>query len=1542
MSTAGTDVHEGIAVIGLAGRYPGARTIDQFWRNLRDGVESIELFTDEELKAAGVPEHVFNQPGYVRMGTRLGEVDMFDAGFFGYSPREAEIIDPQQRLFLEACWQAVEDGGYDAESYEGLIGVYAGIGMNSYTRYLGLNPAVMSAAGGYQLMLGNDKDYLTTRVSYKMNLRGPSVVVQTACSTSLVAIHHACESLQYFRCDMALAGGVAIPVPETTGYVYQEGMILSPDGHCRAFDAKARGTVAGRGVGVVLLKRLPDALAAGDPIRAVIKGWAINNDGSNKVGYTAPSVEGQAQAIAEALAMANVSPETIGYIEAHGTGTELGDPIEIGALNLVHQAATDRRRYCAIGSLKTNIGHLDTAAGVAGFTKAVLALQHRQIPPSLHFESPNPRIDFQNSPFYVNARLADWQSTGTPRRAGVSSFGIGGTNAHVVLEEAPAVPPSGPSRPSLLLPLSARTPTALDAAADNLLRHLEANPEVSLPDVAYTLQVGRQAFAYRRAITGPDVDSVIRKLKNLDGVPADAAEAIPRRCAFLFSGQGAQYSGMGRELYAVEPVFRDAVDRCAAILEPHLGMDLRALLYPDVAGHADDGRQIEETQFAQPALFVTEYALAQLWQSWGIVPDAMLGHSIGEYVAATLSGVFTLEDALALVATRGRLMQGTERGTMLSVPLSEAQVAPLLGEGLDLAVVNAPEMCVLGGRVDAIDRLEARLAAQGVSCRRLHTSHAFHSSMMEPALEAFTQAVARTPRQAPQIPFVSNVTGTWITADQATAPAYWAQHLRRTVKFDAGVRELLRDSDRVLLEVGPGQVLASLAKVQRPKTEHNLILHSIRPAHQRTSDNVQMANTLGELWTLGVRVDWKAYNEGQDRRRVPLPTYPFERQRYWVDPQPGLMSGSIFQGRAADLADWFYVPSWKRSVVPAPHTAVAGRTGTAVVFLDAAGIGDEIVSRLRAAGRDVVEVAVGADFDSGDGSRFTLRPGEAQHYELLVEHLLARQRTPALCVHLWGVTTGEAEETFEATQERGFYSLLHLAQALADPAATRPIQLEIVTSGVREVTGTERIVAAKATSIGPSRVIGQELTRVSCRSVDVVTPSDDEGRRRLAAQLLAEFESLPLDATVAYRGSHRWIETVEPARLESPEQPVRLREEGVYLITGGLGGISLTLTEYLTRTLRARVALVGRSALPARTEWDAWIESHGGEDQTSRRIASVRALEAAGAELLLLAADVTDAAQMRAAVEAAQQRFGALHGVIHAAGVAGGGIIQLKTREGAERVLGPKVHGTLALAAAVDGVPLDFMLLCSSVNALTGGPGQIDYCAANAFLDAFARQRTGAGAGHTVSINWGTWAEVGMAVETDVPHALKAEREFSLRFGIKPSEGTDAFARILASPLSQVLVHTYDLRPIADATRRRIQQQLNAPATATTPETAAETRSARASAPARHARPTLRTAYEAPVTEVQIGVAEIWRELLGIEQVGLHDDFFELGGHSLLATQVVSRIQDRFRIHVPLRSLFEAKTVAELAERIETLSWVADGQAVGAGVGADDREEMEI
>jgi amino acid adenylation domain-containing protein len=879
------------AVVGMAGRFPGADNVDELWANLRDGVESIRTFSDEELIAAGVPAERLASPHYVKAGAVLDGVDLFDADFFGFTPREAEVLDPQQRLFLECAWQALENAGYDPSRERRPVGVYAGAFMCSYAWNVVAHPEIVESMGPMTLQASLDKDFLATRVSYKLGLRGPSVSVQTACSTSLVAVHFACQSLLLGECDLALAGGVTVRVPQQSGYTFLEGDIASPDGHCRAFDAQARGTVGGNGAAVAVLKRLEDALRDGDTIHAVVRGTAINNDGSLKVGYTAPSVEGQAEVIAAAQAAAGVPPETITYVEAHGTGTALGDPIEVAALTRAF--GTGRPRSCALGSIKTNIGHLDAAAGIAGFLKTVLALEHRQIPPSLHFREPNPRIDFAAGPFYVNAELADWESDGAPRRAGVSSFGIGGTNAHAILEEAPPRDPSGPSRPRQLLLLSARTPAALEEATAELARSLR-RPEAELPplaDIAFTLQSGRQAFAHRRALVCESVDEALAALEGPapERLLTSHARQERRPVAFLFPGQGAQHVDMGGDLYRGEPVFRRAVDAGAELLAPRLGRDLRELLYPSEGRRDAAERELRETRHAQPALFVIEHALARLWMSWGISPAAMIGHSLGEYVAACLAGVFSFEDALALVAVRGELMQSLAAGAMLSVDLPEAELVEVIGTfpELSLAAVNGPSLGTASGPEPAIAALEALLTARGVSHRRLHTSHAFHSALMEPILGPFAEQVARMERRPPSVPCISNLTGSWLTAAEATDPGYWARHLRAPVRFGDGVARLLSEplpaGPPVLLEIGPGRTLASLVRQQAVAGAAPAAISSMRHPKDAEPDDAVLLKALGRLWLAGAEVDWRGFSAGERRRRVPLPTYPFQRRRFWID-----------------------------------------------------------------------------------------------------------------------------------------------------------------------------------------------------------------------------------------------------------------------------------------------------------------------------------------------------------------------------------------------------------------------------------------------------------------------------------------------------------------------------------------------------------------------------------------------------------------------------------------------------------------------------------
>jgi phthiocerol/phenolphthiocerol synthesis type-I polyketide synthase E len=914
-----------VAVVGLAGRFPGARNIAELWENLRQGVESISFFEDAELLRAGVPRELLADAGFVRARGVVAEADRFDAALFGFSPREAQIMDPQQRLFLECAWEALGDAACDPDRFPGAIGVYAGVSQSSYfLSNLLSHPELLRAVSPLELRLGNDKDFLSTLTSYRLNLRGPSVTVATACSSSLVAVHFACQGLLNRECDLALAGGASLTFPQIQGYLYQAGGILSSDGHCRAFDAAASGSVGGDGVGIVVLKRLEDALADHDRIYAVVKGSAINNDGAGKIGFTAPSVEGQAAVITEAQSAAGISADSISYVEAHGSGTPMGDPVEIRALTRAFSAGSEsvRSGYCAVGSVKTNLGHLDAAAGIAGLIKTVLALEHRLIPPSLHFVRPNPAIPFAETPFFVAAEARPWESTGEPRRAGVNSFGIGGTNAHVVLEEAPARAPSGPSRPWQLLVLSAAGEAALERATGDLAAHLTAHPELNFADLAHTSQIGRKALRHRRALVCRDQEDALAALTARDPARLLTGDdpIAGRPVAFLLPGVGDHYPGMASGLYRSEAVFRREVDRCAEILTPLLGTDLRQLLFaggpkaapaapatderggPDLrrmlqsrGGPEPAASALDQTALLQPAVFVVDYALARLWESWGVRPRALLGYSLGEYVAACLAGVFSLADALKVVAWRAGRIAELPAGAMLAVPLPEAAVAELIGsggsgdsggagEGLSLAAVNAAELVVVSGAPEAVSTLAARLGERGVACRRLPTTHAFHSALMEPLAVPFASFLSTIALKAPRLPYVTNVTGTWVTESQATDPEHWARHLCGPVRFAAGLAALGQEPATCLLEVGPGHGLTTLAR-QEGQGGAAVALPSLRPVYDPRPDSAFLLDTLGKLWLAGVEIDWTGFAAGEHRNRVALPGYPFERQRYWIEPR---------------------------------------------------------------------------------------------------------------------------------------------------------------------------------------------------------------------------------------------------------------------------------------------------------------------------------------------------------------------------------------------------------------------------------------------------------------------------------------------------------------------------------------------------------------------------------------------------------------------------------------------------------------------------------
>jgi acyl transferase domain-containing protein/thioesterase domain-containing protein len=1522
-----SDSIDGIAVVGLAGRFPKSRNIGEFWQNLRDGVEMISFFTDEELAALGVNPALLDEPAFVKAKACLEGVELFDARFFGYSPREAEIMDPQQRFFLECAWEALENAGYDSEKYEGSIGVFAGVTMNSYLlNNLYTNSEVMASAGGFQTVMGNDKDHLPTRVSYKLNLKGPSVNVQTACSTSLVAVHLACQSLLNYQSDMALAGGVSITVPQKMGYFYQAEGIVSPDGHCRAFDAKASGTVAGNGVGIVVLKRLADALDDGDTIHALIKGSAINNDGSDKVGYTAPSVSGQAAVILEAQAIAGVDPETISYVEAHGTATPIGDPIEIAALEQAFRTQTDKRGYCAIGSVKSNVGHLDAAAGITGLIKTILSLRHKQLPPSLHYEQPNPKIDFASSPFFVNDRLREWESKGGPRRAGVSSFGIGGTNAHVIVEEAPEVEGSKGQREWQVLVVSAKTESGLEEGGRRLAEQLRREKEnIKLEDVAWTLQVGRRGFGYRRAVVCRTVDDAIAALDSADAGCAVVRSviAVPGESpiVFMFPGQGTQQLNMGLDLYETEERFRIEVDRCAEILKPHLGLDLRTVLYPSQEQKETANEQIQRTELTQPALFVVEYALAKLLDSWGIQPDAMIGHSIGEYVAACLAGVMSLEEALSVVATRGRLMQQQPAGAMLAVGLKESDIRTRLGANLTIAAINSPNACVVSGPTEAVEALQQSLNEEGVWSQKLATSHAFHSQMMDSIVETFTKELRKIKLHAPEIPYISNVTGNWITAAEATDAAYWGRQLRQTVRFGDGLTELLKDGERILLEVGPGQSLCGLARqseVVRTSAQQ-LVIPTLGRENEQASSVEALLMAVARLWTTGTKIDWPRLHEGERRRRIPLPTYPFEPTRCWVEPKRKLSAGisQPAQGRRSDIADWFYAPFWKQSWIGVETGSQNGNKERLkwLVFREKSGIGAELAKSLAQDGHDVVSVIAGKKFKRLNEHDFEINPQERDDYRALLKDLGATNQTPEKLLHLWSVTSQQSHssdiKSLEQSQYRGLYSLLFLAQAISEQNLNRELRIGIVTNNMLEVTGEELIQPEKATVLGLAQVISQEYPNIPCQNIDIVRPkAKSVEERRLICKLIAELSCKSSDKIAAYRRQHRWVRNFEAVRLAEPtEKALRLKDGGVYLITGAAEDAALEIAGYIAGTVKANLVITTRATVPPRDIWECWMAQNGEDHPLSRKLRRVQSLEESGADVMLLNTDVTDEQKLRTTLNQTLERFQAIHGVIYTAadleqGV-GNALRDVSLNECRKHL--QQAHGLLLLEKVLQNSELDFCLLLSSLSSALGGAGAAVRSAVSHFMDALTQAHN-----RQNGLQWtrASWDETQTASLQAQGGASNSSQAF-----IKPTEAIEVLKRILQSnALTQLLVSPVDLQArIADAAEVKTSQRKEA--------------AGGGDAFSGNGRRNLQTPYVAPRNADEQLIADLWSDLLGVEQVGVNDDFFELGGHSLAGIQLIFRLRAAFKLEdLHLNSLFEKPTVAGLAESVEQarraeLSW---------------------
>jgi acyl transferase domain-containing protein/acyl carrier protein len=1474
-----------IAVVGMAGRFPGAESPDELWQLLASGAETISRLTPGELRAAGVPDAESGAPGYVPAKGVLEDIAGFDSQLFGYNALEAAVIDPQQRIFLECAWAALEDAGCDPDRATGPVAVYAGSLLSTYLIHNLLPRTDLRAKLGVPLLFqGNQPDQLASRTAYKLNLRGPAISVQTACSTSLVAVHMAAQSLLTHESDLALAGGVTVTVPHRSGYLPVDGGIESPDGHCRPYGAEANGTVFGNGAGVVVLKRLADALADGDRVHAVILGSAVNNDGAAKAGYTAPGVTGQAAVIREALSVAGVSPRSIGYVEGHGTGTALGDPIEIEALTSAYRAFGDEAEdaatgpWCGLGSVKSNVGHLDTAAGITGFITAVQALRHGRIPATLHGEGAAPAAALDHTPFFVPDRLTEWPAGAAPRRAAVSGFGIGGTNAHLILEEAPRIAAGGntPQAPELpvALPISARTATALDRTAERLAAHLEAHPDVPLADTARTLRDGRRRLEHRRVVLARDTAEAVAALRG--GSRRDTVSARTDRTdapvAFLLPGQGTQLPRMATGLHAAHPVFRAALDECAAILRPHLGRDLIDLL------RGGDEGELRRTSVLQPAVVALGHALARLWEHWGVRPAALLGHSLGEFTAAALSGVLDLPDALRLAAVRGRLMEETAPGAMLAIPLGEADAAAAAAaHGLDLAAVNSPTASVLSGTPEAVDRIAADLERQGLRPVRLPVDRAFHSALCDEAAARFADAVAGVEAQAPGVPFVSGVTGDWITADQASDPGYWARQMREPVRFDLGLATLATlDDGLVLVENGPGSVLGDLVRSARPEAR---LVPPPLPSRGRRGPQDEPASavlSLAGLWTNGARAGWEPFGSGA--RVTDLPGYPFERLSHWIEPAAEGLAPlpAATTGMQPDTADAVHATLvWRPLDAPDGSERGTGRRQTWLVLMDPEGAAQPAVDLLTARGQIVTVVQPGTEYRRVRRGVYELDPSDPAQYTKLFADLRALVRTPTAVLYAWGLATGR--DTGAPDETACYFGLVRLARAMAEESVVNEVRVGVVTAGAFPATAGERPDPAAAMLSGPVQVLTEEYANLRCIQVDLPAEAalDTEAAETVLDAVLGQQARL-----VALREGSLLTRTVETVARPVPDAPAGA---GTWVLTGGFGGIGRTLAAHLARTPGVRLALLGRR----------------GASESASAAGFLDELREAGGEVLDLRADVTDAASLAGALDEVRARFGGIDGVVHAAGVPGGGSVALRDDDEARAVFAPKVTGIRNLLVALRPGEARTLVVCSSLATLVPTYGQADYAAANAYLAAAVEDEAARGERHAIAVDWDMWAEVGMASEAEVPADLKALQERMLAGALTPEQGARAFAALLAGPAGRAVVARATATVVDGTLRLGEEPGRHLPATVALP------------------RPDLATAYEAPRTPTEERLAALYGEMLGIDRVGIHDEFLDLGGHSLLAAQIVARLRAEFGVDVPARAFFEGGRVADLAELIE-------------------------
>ena len=1454
-----------IAIVGISGRFPGASCVDEYWKNIISGKESIYHFSDEELLEKGVSIDVINSKNYVKSKCLLNDKSFFDSTFFNYTSSEATLMNPQTRIFHECLWEAIEDSGNHNLMKNIPVGIFAGAGVNFewdvYSKLGGIDQNVDEFSTVY---LPKTK-FMNTLASYSLDLKGPSIYVDTACSTSLVAVHLACRSLLTGDSKIAIAGGVAMHSQIGQGYDFQEGSIMSSDGHCRAFNTNSDGTMAGEGIGVIVLKKLQDAIKDGDRIYSVIKGTAINNDGHRKVGFTAPSIDGQAECIRIAHKVAKIDSETIGFIEAHGTGTKLGDPIEVLALKKVFD--NGKRFSAALGSVKSNIGHLDAAAGIAGLIKAALCIYHKKIPPALYHEQPIPEIEWDGGGFYLNSELKPWvNENGMPLRAGVSSFGVGGTNAHVVLEEAIETTLTGISKEYKLATISAKTENSLKRYQKKLIDFLYEHDHIDLDDMCYTLQVGRKDFNYRQSFAFADKNELIVKLIEHDSIASAKCKDSDSAIVFMFPGQGSQYKEMGIDLYRSQILFREEMDRGLDFLFKNTNVDFKNILY----SKENNSHKIHETNYTQPLLFLFEYSLAKLLMSFGISPKFMIGHSVGEYVSACISGVFSFEEALKLLIVRGELINNLPGGDMLSASINGEDAQTFVRKGLSIAAINGPKQTVFSGNNESIEALKEAFESMGIEYLKLNTSHAFHSGMLDDILVQFKEELLKVKFNDPDIPFVSNLTGDIISRELVKTPQYWVDHMRNTVLFSKGINTLMtQSSELVFLEVGPGHALSSLVK-QHTHTKSFLCFNLISNHKKKESDDKFFVNNLGKLWNNGIAINWNAFYKDEKRKKISLPFYSFDKIKYPTEIDIYDLLNRKTSDRkqvTSSFNDWIYYPRWKSTSAEINH---AYEPRKYILF----STNNEIISNLRSqllsAGNEVVEVEVGSHFQSVSSTKYLIRPDNSDDFKVLFDRLEKQNFLVTDVIYCWSLLVSELVHNQFGDQNSlnmNFFALRNVLKNLQDHSKSCK-RISILTSSLQKVIGNEKIFYPSSLLLSFVTVVPQEY-QISCRNIDInlneISLVDSE---ILTNEVLGSSE----EKIVAIRYGNRWIRDFQRSAALPLKKNI-IQQGGVYIVIGGLGIIGNVLTNYLLEEYNAKVIIIGRRP----------------KEEISQKLNQY----ITAGNVSYFSADVSILHDFEHTVELIEAKTGKINGIINAAGNTDRSCYELiedLTEKKSKLIFAPKIQVVENIYQLFKNKDLDFVWITSSMSSLLGGISYAAYSASNLFMDYYIESKA------NELNNWKCLNLPGIDfTEHNQDKSIKKTH-------LNREDLCQLFEWSLSINQPSLAISLEDLM-------ERIHKK-NGPEVFNNDTPFIN----------KTERPDLKSTYIKPQSNTEIKLVNMIEDLFGVENIGVEDNFFELGGDSLKAFVLLRRIKKELNVNLALNDFFVKENIKQIASEIDDIN----------------------